>query len=271
MITILIIVKDNIMLEALIIALREGIEAFLIVAITLAYLRKTGRNALAPAVYFGTGMALLLSAAAAILLREIVITPLYEGILAFVAAILVASMLIYMMRAARHLSTEIGLRMEAAVQKPGITAFIAVTGFTLLMITREGMETAFMIASLMSQTDTSSMTVGALLGLMAAAALAWGWSRFGHRVNLRRFFQVTTIFLGMFSVQLIIYAFHEFTEAGVLPIDNTYWHITTEPYGPEGKYGLWLSYALVLVPLTWLLYSLARDRAARWRQLSKPA
>lgn len=251
------------MLETLVIALREGIEAFLIVAITLAYLRKTGRAALAPAVYTGTGMALVLSVVAAVLLREMVVTPLYEGALALVAAVLVATMMVYMTRAARHLSSDIGHKIEAAAaRQTGMASFVAIAGFTLLMITREGMETAFMIASLMGQADTASMTVGALLGLLLAAALAWGWSRYGHRVNLGRFFQVTTIFLGLFIVQLAIYAFHEFTEAGVLPLDNAYWHIATEPYGPEGQYGAWLSYALVLVPLGWLALTIWRDRTS---------
>jgi len=251
------------MFEALVIALREGIEAFLIVAITLAYLRKTGRAALAPAVYIGTALALVLSVVAAVLLREMVVTPLYEGALALVAAVLVITMLVYMTRAAKHLRRDIGHKIEAAAARhTGVASFLAIAGFTLLMITREGMETAFMIASLMGQTDTTAMTVGALLGVLLAAALAWGWSRYGQRINLGRFFQVTTIFLGLFIVQLTVYAFHEFTEAGVLPLDNAYWHIATEPYGPEGQYGAWLSYALVLIPLAWLLHAFWRDRAA---------
>jgi high-affinity iron transporter len=250
------------MLEALVIALREGIEAFLIVAITLAYLRKTGRAALAPAVYIGTGLALVLSITAALLLREMVVTPLYEGLLALVAAILVITMLVYMTRAAKHLRSDIGQRIEAAAaRQTGAGAFLAIAGFTLLMITREGMETAFMITSLMGQTDTTAMTVGALLGVLLAAALAWGWSRYGQRINLGRFFQVTTIFLGLFIMQLALYAFHEFTEAGVLPLDNAYWHVATEPYA-EGQYGVWLSYALVLIPLGWLVLAFWRDRAA---------
>lgn len=252
------------MLETLVIALREGIEAFLIVAITLAYLRKTGRAALAPAVYAGTGLAIVLSVVAAVALREMVITPLYEGLLALVAAVLVLTMMVYMSKAARQLSGNIREKIDAASARTGVGSHIAIAGFTLLMITREGMETAFMIASLMGQTDTTAMTMGALLGVLLAAALAWGWSRYGQRVNLARFFQVTAIFLGLFVVQLAIYAFHEFTEAGVLPLDNAHWHIATEPYGPEGKYGAWLSYGLVLVPLAWLGLALWRDhRPAR--------
>lgn len=250
------------MLETLVIALREGIEALLIVAITLAYLRKTGRAALAPAVYVGTGLALVLSVAAAVLLREMVVTPLYEGLLALVAAAMVITMMVYMSKAARQLSGSIRDRIDAAATRTGIGSHLAIAGFTLLMITREGMETAFMVASLMGQTDTTAMIAGALLGVLLAAALAWGWSRYGQRVNLGRFFQVTAIFLGLFVVQLALYAFHEFSEAGVLPLDNAYWHIATEPYGPEGEYGAWLSYGLVLVPLGWLALTLWRDRNA---------
>jgi high-affinity iron transporter len=93
-------------------------------------------------------------------------------------------------------------------------------------------------------------------GALVAAALAWAWTRYGHRVNLAVFFQVTSIFLVLFAVQLLVYAFHEATEANALPIDNAYWHIATEPYGPEGDIGAVFSYALVLVPLAWLGYAL---------------
>ena len=105
------------------------------------------------------------------------------------------------------------------------------------MITREGMETAFITASLFRQTETTPFVAGALGRPRARRALAFAWSRFGHRVDLALFFRVTSVFLLLFAVQLIVYAFHESTEANLLPIDNAYWHIATEPYGPEGEYG----------------------------------
>ena len=73
------------------------------------------------------------------------------------------------------------------------------------------------------------------------------------------------MFLLVFSLQLVIYTFHELTEAGALPfVDNEYWHIATEPYGPEGVYGQWLTYLMVLVPVAWLACRLAEgpERAA---------
>ena len=248
------------MLQMLIITMREGIEAFLIIAIMAAYLKKTGRHALLPAVWWGTGVAVLLSVGVSFIFAEADNKPLWEGTLAAVAAVLVASMVIYMWRAARHLRAQIGAKLEAAAIKPGAAALFGVFAFVLLMITREGMETALLITTLIFQNDSRDLVIGAIGGLALAAMVAWAWSRYGHRVNLARFFQVTAVFLMVFVVQLIIYAFHEFTEANALPgVNNQYWHMATEPYGPEGVYGQWLTYLMVLVPAAWLLVTGLRD------------
>jgi high-affinity iron transporter len=79
-------------------------------------------------------------------------------------------------------------------------------------------------------------------------------------VNLALFFKVTSVFLVLFAFQLVLNAFHEATEANVLPIDNAYWHLATEPYGPEGQYGALLTYALVLVPAVWLVVAAVQAR-----------
>jgi high-affinity iron transporter len=248
------------MLQMLVITMREGIEAFLIVAITAAYLRKTGRRALLPAVWWGVGTAVLLSVAASLLFQRAENKPLWEGLLAGAAGIMVASMVIYMRRVARRLKNDIGVKIEEAAAKPGVGALIGVFTFTLFMIVREGMETALLIGALLFQSGSKHFFAGAIVGLCLAASLAWAWSRFGHRIDLGRFFQVTAVFLMIFVVQLVIYSFHEFTEARILPIDNDYWHITTEPYGPDGVYGQWLTYLMVLIPVGWLIFSWLRDR-----------
>ena len=242
--------------QMMVVTLREGIEMFLIVAIAAAYLRKTGRQGLLPAVHWGAGSAIVLSTILGVWLAETVVTPFWEGMLAVVAAVLVLTMVIYMMSAAKRMSTDIGLRLEAAAAKPGGAAWLGVFLFTVLMITREGMEMAFITASLARQEESVHMLWGALIGIGLAGLLAWGWSRFGHRVNLGLFFQVTSIFLVLFALQLLVYSFHEATEANVLPINNQYWHIATEPYGPEGAYGAMLSYALVLLPGLWIAWSM---------------
>ena len=243
------------MLQIFVITLRESIEAFLIVAITLAYLRKSGRTALLPAAYWGTGVAVALSIVLGVALAEVAVQPLWEGILAAVAAILVLGMVTYMMRAAKHLRAHIGAKIENAALKPGIGPWLGVFAFVILMVTREGMETAFIVNALALRTQSLEMLIGSVIGVGSATAVAWAWSRYGHRIKLHLFFQVTSIFLLLFVVQLLIYSFHELSEARVLPINNEYWHDVTEPYGPEGVYGQWLSYSLVLVPLAWLVWS----------------
>lgn len=242
------------MLQMLVVTLREGIEAFLIVAITIAYLRKTGRDALVPAAWWGSTVAVALSAVLGVFLAEYAVLPIWEAVLAAVAAVLVISMVIYMLKHAKKLRGEIGQRIESVAVGTG--AKLGIFLLVLLMITREGMEMAFITGTLAQQIGSESLFWGALAGIVLAALVALVWSRYGHRVNLGLFFQVTSIFLMLFAVQLLIYAFHEATEANVLPIDNQYWHITTEPYGPEGEYGAILTYALVLLPGLWLGWSM---------------
>jgi high-affinity iron transporter len=249
------------MFTALMITLREGIEAFLIVAITLAWLRKSGRGTLAGAVYAGVAVALAASWFASAAFAQAGNKPLWEGVLALVTSVLVATFTVHVLRTARFLKRELEGRLARAAGS-GRWAWWGVFGFTVLAITREGMEAALLLASTYVQSDMQDFFVGALLGLAAAGTLAALWGRYGHRVNLARFLQVTAIFLLLFVVQLAIYAFHEFTEAGVLPIDNAYWHVASEPYGPEGVYGHWLSYGLVAVPLLWLAFATFKGRRA---------
>ncbi|HEX5864577.1 MAG TPA: FTR1 family protein [Casimicrobiaceae bacterium] len=250
------------MLQILVITLREGIEAFLIIAITAGILRQTGRGALLPALYWGTGVAVVASFVASVFFAQADNKPLWEGFLAAAAAIMVASMTLYMWKTARTMRATIGARIARATQdKPGPAAWWGVFFFVLLMIVREGMETALLLSTLFLQQGEREMLIGGLLGLTGAAAIAWAWVRYGRRVNLARFFQVTAIFLLLFSLQLVIYTFHEFFEAGVVPyVDNEFWHIATEPYGPEGEYGHWLTYSMVLIPAIWLAIVWLKDR-----------
>ena len=242
------------MLQAFVITLREGLEAFLIIAISLAYLRKTGRAALVPAIHWGIGASIALSIGAGVLLSKARNQALWEGVLGIVAAFLVASLTVHMWRAGRHMKKDIEGRLAASSHKAGAAAFWGVFFFTLLMITREGMETAMLMNALLFQVKAMNIAGGAVAGTLAAAFIAFLWSRYGHRVNLSRFFQVTAVFLLIFVVQLLIYGFHELAEAHVLPNSEAL-HWATEPYGPDGVYGQYLTYLLVIMPLGWLAIS----------------
>jgi high-affinity iron transporter len=242
------------MLQSFVVTLREGLEAFLIVAISLAYLRKTGRERLVSAVHWGIGGSIVLSVGAGVLLAQAANQSLWEGVLALVAAVLVASLTVHMWRAGRHMKREIEGRLEASSTREGSAAFLGVFIFTLLMITREGMETALLMNALLFTVRSPQILTGALAGTLIAAFVAWLWSRYGHRVNLARFFQVTAVFLFIFVAQLMIYGFHELTEANIFP-NSQPWHDATEPFGPDGVYGQYLTYSLVLLPLGWLAVS----------------
>lgn len=254
--------------QMLVVTLREGIEMFLIVAIAAAYLRKTGRTSLLPAVWWGAATAVVASVVLGVWLAEFAVLPFRQGVLALIAAILVTSMVIYMLKAARHLRADIGARLEAASQRAGKAAWLGIFLFTVLMITREGMEFAFVAASIATQAGSGPLLAGAAFGLVAAVLLALGWMRYGQRVNLGLFFQVTSIFLVLFVLQLLFYAFHEFAEAGALPIDNAYWHAATEQWA-EGDYANMISLALILIPLAWLVFASLRGPVTPERADSK--
>jgi len=183
---------------------------------------------------------------------------LWEGVLAIVAAVLVGSLTVHMWRASRRIKAEIEGRLKQSAAKVGATAFLGVLLFTMLMVTREGMETALLMNAVLFQSGRLEVISGAVAGTLCAAGLAWLWSRYGHRVNLARFFQVTAIFLLVFVVQLLIYGFHELTESGLVFANSERLHWATEPYGPDGVYGQYLSYMLVILPLGWLTISSLR-------------
>jgi high-affinity iron transporter len=118
----------------------------------------------------------------------------------------------------------------------------------MLMVTREGMETALL---LMQLRETVSLVAGALIGVAGAAGLAWLWTRYGHRVNLGLFFQVTAIFLFVFVIQLVISGAHEMAEQNYLPASSAI-HEATEAWGPDSAFGHLLTYLMVILPLGWL-------------------
>ena len=243
------------MFQAFVITLREGLEAFLIIAISLAYLRKSQRAELIPAVHWGIGVSVVLSIGAGWLFYQARNQALWEGVLALAAAVSVASLTIHMWRHAKRIKRDIEGHLQSSTLKNGTAAFAGVFLFTLLMITREGMETALLMGTLVFQMQAPvDLLIGAIGGMTIAAFVASLWSRFGHRVNLGLFFQVTAVFLMIFVVQLLIYGFHELTEANIFPYSEPL-HIATEPYGPDGLYGKYLTYLLVLMPMGWLLFA----------------
>ena len=248
------------MLPALIIVFREGFEAFLIVAIIFAYLRKTERDHLRPAVYWGIFASVLTSAGLGYLLMR-VNQPMWEGVFGIIAIVMVTSFVIHLWRTAPMMKKDMETRLHHVSSK-GSTAMASagVFFFTLFMITREGMETALMLM----QVRTGRFALGVCLGLLGAALISWSWAHYGHLIDVRRFFQVTGIFLLLFAVQIAIYSVHEFSEAGVFPNSEAL-HLATEPYSPVGVYGRWFSVIMIGLCACWLAVVTIADKVNRSR------
>jgi high-affinity iron transporter len=249
------------MLQALIIVFREGFEAFLTVAIIVAYLKKTGRNPLLPAVWWGIAISVIASAGLGYVLQKIN-QPLWEGILALVAAVLVVSFVIHIWRVAPTMKRDMEAKLEQRASSAW--AWLGVFGFTLLMITREGMETALMLIQV---GNMPRFWLGCALGLAAAAGMSWLWAHYGHRVNVKRFFQVTGLFLLLFTVQIVFYAIHEFSEAEILPNSEAIHH-ATEPYSADGRYSMHIMFGMVAICAVWLAAVTFIDRMKQRDQLA---
>ncbi len=274
------------MLNSFIIVLREGFESFLLVAVILTYLRKAGQKWLTPAVYVAIILALAVSAGLGYLLKngvdDAVLVGLFgqtlggyagqffanealrEAVLGVVAIMMVGTLVIHMWRTGPKLQEQMRNRLgEMSSRSSRLAAVAGVFLFTFLMITREGMETALLLL----QVRQSQVVSGALLGLLAATAFAWAWARFGHLINVKKFFRVTSIFLLLFMLQVAIYSFHEFSEAGVLP-NSEMLHEATEKFSPDGLYGKWFSPLMVSICGLWLVGSWIAERLKTSRRES---
>src|SRR5499426_739417 len=247
------------MVQAFIVVFREGFESFLIVGIILAYLRRIGRHELIPAMYWGIGASLIASAGLGYMLSKGVNEALWEGVFGVVTIVLVGSLVIHMWKAGAHMKRDMEGRLNriSARSSKG-WALAGVFLFTLVMITKEGMETVLMLF----QIQDSNLVTGVVLGVIGATAISWAWVHFGHLINIRRFFQVTSIFLMLFMVQIGIYSFHELSEAGVFP-NSEVLHEATEPLSPTGIYGSWFSTIAIGACAVWLIAAWISDTMKR--------
>jgi high-affinity iron transporter len=242
------------MFSTLLITFREGLEAFLMVAIATLYLRKTERQSLINAIRVGLVVAVGLSLALGLALAKMGETsPAWEGALALIAALAVVWCVAHMLKAGKQMGGEITTGIGKASVLDGSRAWWAVFGFTLLMVGREGVESATMLASLASGSEMRALFIGGVIGTCTAAAVAMLWVRYGKQVNLTRFFNVTAVFMLAFASLLLLKSVFEFSEVNLIPgVDNTYWHDLLEPL-IDGDIAQLISLLLVLAPTLWLI------------------
>ena len=203
------------MLQAFIITLREGVEAALIIGITLAYLAKIGRNDLRKAVYAALGAAFVGSIGVAVVISRLNLNEdVFEGWIMLVAAFFVITMVIFMMRTGRKLKGEIEGKVGLLAGKD---AWIGLFFFVFLMVLREGAETVLLLSAVTLNSTELMGFLGTLLGLFAAIAFGVVFVKGSVRINLQKFFRVTTAILFLVAAQLLVAGLHELSESGVLP------------------------------------------------------
>ncbi len=203
------------MLEAFIVTLREGVEAALIVGLTLVYLAKIGRKDLRKAVYAALGAAFLGSIAVAVVIsRTHWNQDIFEGWIMLAAAFFVVTMVIFMMRTGRKLKGEIEGKVGTLA---GENAWFGLFIFVFLMVLREGAETVLVLSAVSLNTTELMSFLGTLFGIIAAIAFGVMFVKGSVRINLQKFFRVTTAILFLVAAQLLLTGLHELSESGVLP------------------------------------------------------
>ncbi len=202
------------MLSALLVALREGVEAALVVGIVLVYLNRTGRAALAKYAWTGVALAVAASIAAAVALQHWRVSEDgFEGVLMLVAAALVVTMIVWMNRVARHLKREIEDRVEAYAQRSTRAAGWGVGAFVFMMVVREGAELVLILRAVELSTAGVQVWIGTALGIAIAVAVGLFFFQGTLRIPLHRFFAATSVILMVVAFQLALTGVHELSEA----------------------------------------------------------
>jgi FTR1 family protein len=205
-------------LTTFVIALREGLEAALIVGIIAAFLRRQNRPDALRQMWLGVGLAVLLCLAVAVVLR-IVDNQLphreqegLETIVALIAVGMVTYMIVWMTEHARDLKGQLQSQAAGALATGSALALVAMA---FLAVLREGFETSvFLLAAFNDASDPVPAGIGVILGLAVAIALGYGIYRGGLRLNLSRFFRVTGVVLVIVAAGLVASALHTAAEAG---------------------------------------------------------
>jgi high-affinity iron transporter len=270
--------------SSLLITLREGLEIALVLAIIVAYLRKTGRGDRVGAVWAGSAVAAVVCVVTGYAFYQVVgdfsgkWEQFIEGTLAFAAVGVLTWMIFWMRGNARGIATELHGKIDAAIERSAVT--LAVVAF--VAVAREGFETVlFLLGAETSSASGAAVVVGGLIGLAISAGLGYLFFLGSDRIDLRKFFNWTGLLLILFAAGLFAKGIHEFRElfefeAGwyTTPV----WQITSGPLAEgwthdflKGLFG-WsedperirvVAYIAYLVPTLWFYFKGASSPAAR--------
>jgi len=210
----------EIMLASFLLALREGLEAALIIGVLLGTLNKLGQSEYRKTIWFGAGLAIIISALAGLGLNVLGASfegraeEIFEGITMLLAAGILTWVILWMGRQSRDINERLKTKIEIAVSNRSKLALFALS---FLAVIREGIELAFFLTAVSLDADGVQVLIGAGLGLGAVVVIAVFLFRSLIHLNLARFFQVTSIILVFFAAGLVAHGVHEFNEVGLIP------------------------------------------------------
>jgi high-affinity iron transporter len=215
--------KETLMVPSLLLALREGLEAALIIGLVMGVLKRTRRTDRAPIVWLGTGAAIAVSAIVGIGLYAVGVVlegaaeKVFEGFAMLLAAGVLTWMIFWMQRqgAAVREQLELGVRRTAHATPRGQNW--ALFSLAFLAVVREGIELALFLTAASFSTTAGATLIGAAIGLVVAAVAGWLLFATTTRLDVGRFFQVTSLLLILFAAGLIAHGVHEFNEVGWIP------------------------------------------------------
>ena len=215
------------MLPAFLLALREGLEAALIVGIVLGALRKLGHSRQQVSVWQGAVAAIAVSLVAALLLYAVGLKmegaaeQIFEGVTMLLAAAILTWMIFWMQTQGRRINRELETGVRQAVSgmggMGGNEGHWALFSLAFIAVLREGIETALFLTAATFTAGGQATLLGALLGLSVAAALGYILFATTRQLNVKRFFQVTSVLLILFAAGLVAHSIHEFNEVGWIP------------------------------------------------------
>ena len=217
------------MITSIVLSLREGLEATLVIGIVLGALKRTRRTDLNRVLWAGVLSASIVSAVSALLLRAVdtelkgTAEQIFEGITLLLAAVVLTWMIFWMRGESKNMKSSLEGNINRAVELQGGGALYFLAFFAVL---REGIELALYTTAASMTLNGFQILLGTAMGLSTACLLGYLIYSTAVRLNLQHFFQITGIILILFAAGLIAHSVAEFNEAGVIPaIISPLWNL----------------------------------------------
>lgn len=227
------------MIASFVITFREALEAALIVGIVLGYLARTKQTRYNNVVYLAIAAAVAASFAGALLFTRVAggftgrAEEIFEGVTMLVGAGLLTTMILWMMKQ-KNVAAELRERVATEIAQAQVVGLFSLVFVSVL---REGIETVIFLGAA-SFVSTDSNLIGALAGLLAAVVLGYLIFAGSMRLDLRKFFTITSILLILFAAGLVAHGVHELQEAGMIPVLVEHVWDINPALNPDGSYPL---------------------------------